>query len=289
LNTLTCQQALAAAMTLGLDRLDSQLLLLHVLGKPASDRAWLVAHDADTLLVQDAEKFRQLSLRRAAGEPLAYIVGYKEFFGFSLQVDNRVLVPRPDTETLVEWALERLAQSEIPGSGRALDLGTGSGAIALALKKNCPALEVWAVDASADALAVAQVNADQLQLAIHFVHGSWLENVSQHFHLIVSNPPYVADADPHLPDLRHEPLQALTAGQDGLSDIREIIQQAPDKLHAQGWLLLEHGYDQAQSVRDLLVLNGFEAVQSRTDLAGISRCSGGFWPGRASRPIQTAG
>lgn len=276
-------------MTLGLDRLDAQLLLLHVLGKPASERAWLLAHDGDALPETAAEKFRQLSLRRVAGEPLAYVVGHKEFFGLSLQVDARVLVPRPDTETLVEWALDQLSQSGMPGSVRALDLGTGSGAIALALKKNCPALDVWAVDASADALAVARANAAQLQLAIHFIHGSWLNNVRKHFHLIVSNPPYVADSDPHLAALRNEPLQALTAGQDGLRDIREIIQQAPDKLHAQGWLLLEHGYNQAQSVCDLLVQNGFDAVQSRTDLAGVSRCSGGRWSGRVSRLVQTAG
>lgn len=289
MNTLTCTQALAAAQAEGLERLDAQLLLLHALGRPGSARAWLLAHDTDTLPDDAAQRFRQLSRRRASGEPLAYLVGSKEFFGLDLQVDARVLVPRPDTETLVNWALQCLAQADIPASAQVLDLGTGSGAIALALKKSRPALEVTAVDASADALAVARANARQHRLPIHFVHGSWLENVSGHFHVIASNPPYVAEADPHLAALAHEPLQALAAGRDGLSDIRQIIEQAPEHLHPQGWLLLEHGYDQAQAVCGLLGQNGFAEVQSRPDLAGITRCSGGRWPGRAGNTGQTAG
>lgn len=288
LNTLTCRQALSTAQTLGLERLDAQLLLLHALGKPGSDRAWLLAHDTDALPDEVAQQFRQLSLRRASGEPLAYITGSKEFFGLNLQVDARVLVPRPDTETLVNWALQCLAEAGMPASAQVLDLGTGSGAIALALKKNLPALEVTAVDASADALAVASANAQQHQLPIHFMQGSWLEDVSGHFHLIVSNPPYVADADPHLSALTHEPLQALAAGQDGLSDLRQIVEQAPGHLHPQGWLLLEHGYDQAEAVCLLLAQHGFSEVQSRVDLAGITRCSGGRWPGHADLQ-QTAG
>ncbi len=289
MNILSCAQALTAARTLGLERLDAQLLLLHALGKPGADRAWLLTHDTTPLPQEAAQCFRELSLRRAAGEPLAYLVGSKEFFGLALQVDGRVLVPRPDTETLVEWALQ-LAQADMPASARVLDLGTGSGAIALALKKTRPALDVTAVDASSDALAVAAGNAQQHQLPVHFLQSDWFGNVSGHFHLIVSNPPYVADADPHLPALRHEPLQALTAGKDGLSDLRQIIEQAPAYLQPQGWLLLEHGYDQARAVCALLEQRGFAEVQSRADLAGITRCSGGRWPGPdLGTGSQTAG
>lgn len=277
-STLTCAQALTAARTLGLERLDAQLLLLHTLGKAGTDRAWLLTHDTAPLSQEAARCFRELSLRRAAGEPLAYLVGSKEFFGLALQVDGRVLVPRPDTETLVEWALQQLAQADMPASAQVLDLGTGSGAIALALKKTRPALDVTAVDASSDALAVAAANAQQHQLPVHFLQSHWFDKVSGRFHLIVSNPPYVADADPHLPALRHEPLQALTAGKDGLSDLRQIIEQAPAHLQPEGWLLLEHGYDQAHAVCALLQQRGFADVQSRADLAGTTRCSGGRWP-----------
>ncbi|OOG41292.1 peptide chain release factor N(5)-glutamine methyltransferase [Polaromonas sp. A23] len=281
-------QALAAAQTLGLDRLDAQLLLLHVLGKAGADRAWLLAHDGDLLPDELAQQYRQLSLRRAAGEPLAYIVGSKEFFGMTLQVDARVLVPRPDTETLVEWALQQLASKDMPASARVLDLGTGSGAIALALKKTRPDLDVTAVDASAEALAVARANSGKHGLPIHFILGNWFENVSGHFNLIVSNPPYVASIDSHLAALRHEPLEALTAGEDGLNDLRRIIEQAPAHLHPQGWLLLEHGYHQAQAVCGLLSQRGLADVQSRADLAGIARCSGGRWPGEPAGDGQTA-
>jgi release factor glutamine methyltransferase len=273
----SCAQALAAAQVLGLDRLDAQLLLLHVLGRPDSDRGWLLAHDGDALPAASAERFRTLCLRRVAGEPLAYLIGHKEFYGLKLQVDARVLVPRPDTETLVDWALKTLSGPAVPAGARVLDLGTGSGAIALALKKTRPALEVSAVDASAAALAVARGNADRLDLAVHFIEGNWLENVSEHFHLIVSNPPYVAQGDRHLSALGHEPLSALAAGPDGLDDLRTIIAQAPAHLLAQGWLLLEHGYDQAAAVRSLLAARGFSEVQSRNDLAGVERCSGGCW------------
>jgi release factor glutamine methyltransferase len=275
----TLSQALAAAQARGLDRLDAQLLLLHVLGRPDSDRGWLLAHDGDGLPTGAADRFRALSLRRAAGEPLAYIVGSKDFYGLQLQVDGRVLVPRPDTETLVDWALEALSGPGMPAGARVLDLGTGSGAIALALKKTRPALDLGAVDASTGALAVARANAVQLGLDVRFTGGSWLENVSGHFHLIASNPPYVAEGDSHLAALAHEPQNALIAGPDGLDDIRTIIAQAPAHLHPQAWLLLEHGYDQAAAVRGLLAARGFAEVQSRSDLAGVERCSGGCWPG----------
>jgi release factor glutamine methyltransferase len=285
----TCAQALSAAQTLGLERLDAQLLLLHALGKPASGRAWLTAHDLDTLPAALAEKFQALSLRRAGGEPLAYIVGSQEFFGLKLAVDARVLIPRPDTETLVEWALQCLTEAGLPSSPQVLDLGTGSGAIALALKKTMPALEVTAVDASAAALEVARANAGALQLEVAFVESNWFENVSNNFHLIASNPPYVANADPHLSALSHEPLSALTAGTDGLADLRQIIAEAPACLYPGAWLLLEHGHDQAQAVCRLLQETGFTEVQSRRDLAGIQRCSGGRYPGRTDRQGQTAG
>jgi len=288
LPTLNCAQALAAAQALGLDRLDAQLLLLHTLGRPDSDRGWLLAHDGDVLPGETAERFRGLCLRRVAGEPLAYLVGSKAFYGLQLQVDARVLVPRPDTETLVDWALETLSLPGLPAGARVLDLGTGSGAIALALKKTRPALDVGAVDASAAALAGARGNAHRLGLTVQFTEGSWLNNVSGYFHLIVSNPPYVAEGDAHLPALSHEPQNALTAGPDGLDDIRTIIAQAPVHLHTRGWLLLEHGYDQAEAVRGLLLAQGFDQVQSRTDLAGTDRCSGGCWPG-VGKPHQSAG
>ncbi|MEO5660871.1 MAG: peptide chain release factor N(5)-glutamine methyltransferase [Polaromonas sp.] len=282
MNLPSCTQALAAAQILGLDRLDAQLLLLHALDKPAAARGWLLAHDGDELTQEVADLFRALSLRRAAGEPLAYLVGSKEFFGLPLRVDARVLVPRPDTETLVDWSLALLQLPGLPPVLKILDLGTGSGAIALAIAHSlqaagCQAV-VTAVDASADALDVARNNAARLGLTVKFIESCWLQQVNASFHLIASNPPYIASADPHLAALVHEPLQALTAGADGLDDIRQIIEQAPAHLLRGGWLLLEHGYDQAVQVRQLLAKRGFEHVQSRLDLAGIERCSGGQWP-----------
>ena len=279
--------ALSTLQAQGLERVDAQLLLLHLLGKPAHARAWLLAHDTDPIDGVALQQLDALVRRRQQGEPLAYITGHKEFFGLDLQVDARVLVPRPDTETLVEWALEVLPSAPAPGSqalGTApgsppalavLDLGTGSGAIALALKATRPALQVSAIDDSEDALAVARANALRLQLDVHFQHGSWLDGVSARFQAIVANPPYIAAQDRHLPALSHEPLQALTSGPDGLRDIRHIISQAPNRLHPGGWLLLEHGYDQAAAVRALLTAAGFKDVQSRRDLSGIERCSGG--------------
>lgn len=269
---MTLAQALAAAAALGLDRLDAQLLLLHVLDRPAADRAWLLAHDGEELAPADAQAYQQLCARRVAGEPLAYIVGRKEFFGLELQVDPRVLIPRPDTETLVEWALELLA----PGPGPSvIDLGTGSGAIALAIKKSRPDAVVEAVDASAGALEVAAGNAQRLGLDLTFHLASWLTGTTARYDVIAGNPPYVAEADSHLPALAHEPLSALAAGPDGLDDIRAIVAQARDHLKPGGWLLLEHGWDQAAAVRGLLQAAGFAAVASRRDLAGIERCSGG--------------
>jgi release factor glutamine methyltransferase len=278
---LCIAQAIATAVATGLDRLDAQLLLLHVLGKPAHGRAWLLAHDTDVLSPTQRATFDACVQRRAAGEPLAYITGHKEFYGLDLRVDARVLVPRPDTETLVDWALEVLAPTTDQltlADTTVLDLGTGSGAIALALKATRPDLTVRAIDYSDDALAVARANAQHLQLDVQFQQGSWLAGVAGKFQAIVSNPPYIAAQDQHLSALTHEPLQALASGNDGLDDLRQIITQAPACLLAGGWLLLEHGYDQAAAVRALLRAAGFRHVQSRQDLSGIERCSGGQRP-----------
>jgi release factor glutamine methyltransferase len=270
----TVAQALTAAVALGIDRLDAQLLLLHALGRAPHDRAWLLAHDTDALSDATWAALAPRLSRRLTGEPVAYLLGEKEFHGLHLQVDARVLVPRPDTETLVDWALQCLVGHESP---RVLDLGTGSGAIALALQHARPDAQVDAVDASADALAVAQANAQRLGLLVRFAEASWLDGAASGYTVIASNPPYIAANDPHLPALRHEPSAALVAGADGLDDIRQIVRNAPAHLAEGGWLLLEHGHDQAVAVRQLLETRGFAEVQSRDDLAGIQRCSGGIW------------
>jgi release factor glutamine methyltransferase len=290
----TIAQSLTWAQARGLDRLDAQLLVLHALGRAGFERAWLLAHDSDAMPNTALAALQAAVLRRTAGEPLAYITGHKEFYGLDLMVDARVLVPRPDTETLVDWALEVLANSppvsadpataNDPPHHHVLDLGTGSGAIALALKHSRPVLVVSAVDFSADALAVAQANAQRLHLTVQFTQGNWLDSLARRFNLIASNPPYIAAQDPHLAALTHEPLQALTSGTDGLDAIRTIITQAPAHLLPHGWLLLEHGYDQAQAVRALLTQAGFADVQSRRDLAGIERCSGARLPRALAGP-----
>ena len=271
---MTLAEALAAAAVLGLDRLDGQLLLLHALGRGSDERAWLLAHDADELAQRSRLNFIGLCARRAAGEPLAYVTGHREFFGLDLRVDPRVLVPRPDTETLVEWALEVIRNRPAPS---VIDLGTGSGAIALAIKRHRADARVTATDTSAGALEVAAANALSLGVHIEFRELSWLAGSGTRFDLIVSNPPYIATRDEHLAALAHEPQGALVAGPDGLDDVRAIIGQAPARLAAGGWLLLEHGYDQADAVRALLAGAGFQEIGSRPDLAGIPRCSGGLW------------
>ncbi len=265
-------------MQSGLDRLDAQLLMLHALGRTQTDRAWLVTHDDEDAECDCSPTFSDFCQRRIAGEPLAYIVGSKPFFGLDLQVDHRVLVPRPDTETLVEWALS------FDTAHSALDMGTGSGAIALALKSIRPDWHVTALDASSDALAVAQNNAKHLNLNVNFLKSSWFDALTNSkcdakFDLIVSNPPYIVEGDWHMAALVHEPKQALTSGADGLDDIRQIVAQAPLFLTAGGWLLLEHGFDQAAAVRDLLTQRGFTQVQSKQDLAGLERCTGGQFKG----------
>ena len=269
----TLGTALRQLQTGGLPRLEAQMLLLHALGQPPQARAWLLAHDDAALPADAAARLHALATRRLAGEPMAYLTGEKHFHGLRLQVDARVLDPRDDTETLVDWALA-LLPADAPR--RVLDLGTGSGAIALAIAHARPQARVTAVDASADALTVARANAGRLGLAVTLHHGDWLAPVAgEVFDLIVSNPPYIAEGDAHLPALAHEPRSALVSGADGLDDLRRIVATAPAHLAPGGWLLLEHGWDQAAAVRALLADAGFAQVQSRRDLAGIERCSGG--------------
>ena len=277
----TLAEALRQAETRGKDhgltRLDVQRLMLHALARDPSERAWLLAHDTDPLPEPAGERFQTLLARHANSEPMGYLIGEQAFFGLNLQVDERVLVPRPDTETLVQWALELL--DILPQPPTVLDLGTGSGAIALALKLQRSTAAIHASDASESALAVARNNAERLALDITFHTGDWFDPIpGMGFHLIVSNPPYIAEGDAHLYALRHEPISALTGGPDGLTDLRRLVDGAPGRLHPRGWLLLEHGHDQAERVRSLLQARGFEAVTSRNDLAGIARCSGGRWP-----------
>lgn len=266
-------QALAEARAAGVDRLDAQLLLAHLLQRP---RAWLLAHDDTELPPASAEAFAAGLARRAAGEPLAYVLGEHVFCGLRLAVNPAVLVPRPETEGLVQWALQCLDQAP---SRQVADLGTGSGAIALALRHARADAELTATDASADALAVAQANAADLGLTLRWVQGSWWQPLAgRRFGLVVSNPPYVAADDHHLAALRHEPLGALTPGGDGLAALGEIVAGAPLHLLPGAWLLLEHGHDQGEAVRAMLRAAGFEDVQTRTDLAGLDRCSGGRQP-----------
>jgi len=275
----TVGEALAAARTLGVDRLDAQLLLARALGVP---RTWVLAH-ADTALDAAARaRFESDCARRAGGEPLAYLLGEKEFHGLRLVVDRRVLVPRPETETLVDWALDRLA--ELGAAPAVADLGTGSGAIALAVGHARPDARLCAVDASTDALAVARANGERLGITnVEWLHGDWWSALAgRRFDLALCNPPYVAGGDPHLAALRHEPALALTPGGDGLAALRAVVAGAPEHLAAGGWLLLEHGYDQAGPVTQLLLERGFDRVRTRSDLAGVARCTGGRLAARAS-------
>lgn len=261
----------------GVERLDARLLAGWVLHR---NPTWVLTHGDHRPAPAEQAAWETALARRLAGEPLAYIVGHREFHGLSLQVDRRVLVPRPETEGLVDWALTLLDRPLDPagpdGSARrVVDLGTGSGAIALALKRHRPALDVTASDASTDALDCARENARRLGLPITWRSGSWWQaHGGDRFHIALSNPPYIRPGDPHLAALVHEPAGALIGGSDGLDDLRQITRDARTHLEPGGWLLLEHGHDQGPAVAALLTAGGLEAVVTRQDLAGLPRWSG---------------
>ncbi len=251
-------------------RLEAQILFAHALGV---NRAWLIGHDRDVPTA--APVIEALLRRRLAGEPVAYLLGEREFYGRTFRVTPDVLIPRPDTELLVELALEHLPQQ---ATRTLLDVGVGSGAVAVSLALERPLCRACGVDLSAAALEVARANARGLQADVEFLVGDGFNALSgRRFDLIVSNPPYIAASDPHLNqgDLRFEPRLALVAGSDGLDLIRRLVGEAPMHLETDGWLLLEHGWDQAGVVRDLLRGGGFASVFSAKDLAGHERVSGG--------------
>jgi release factor glutamine methyltransferase len=256
----------------GLPPLEARMLLERVLGKT---RAWLIAHADEAASAETEQAFAALAARRRAGDPIAYILGEREFYGLDFKVAPAVLIPRTETELLLELALAR-----IPGNtaARVLDLGTGSGAIAVALAKERPQARLTAVDVDYAALSVARANAKRHGVGVRFFCGDWFGALSgEVFDLIVSNPPYVAAEDPHLAmgDLRFEPKRALVGGDDGLDCIRAIVANAGSHLGPGAWLLFEHGYDQAEACRAQLEAAGYRQVQTWPDLAGIPRVSGG--------------
>jgi release factor glutamine methyltransferase len=254
---------------------EARLLLCHLLGR---NTAWLEAHRDEALEEPVASRFSAWVQRRQEGEPVAYLLGLREFYGRDFAVSPAVLIPRPETELLVELALQKMAECSQP---RILDLGTGSGCLAITLALECPTAQVTAVDASAAALAVATENARQLGADVCFVESDWYAALaardSERFDLIVANPPYIAPGDPHLSqgDLRFEPASALAAADSGLADLRRIAAGAPDHLAPGAWLLCEHGYDQAEAMVNLLTVAGFNVIEQHRDLAGIIRVSGG--------------
>jgi release factor glutamine methyltransferase len=256
-----------------LDPVDNRILLCHALG---ISRTALITQSERLLTQDEASVLSALIERRLAGEPVAYIIGKREFYGLDFTVGPAVLIPRPDTELLVELALERL-----PPRARVLDMGTGSGAIAVAIAHARQDAQVTALDVSADALDVARRNATMNGAAVRFLHSDWYGAVAgETFDMIVSNPPYIAVGDRHLAegDLRFEPTGALTDHADGLAALRTISAGAPAHLVPQGWLLMEHGYDQSAAVQALLNGHGYTEVQSWHDLAGIARVTGGRTP-----------
>lgn len=290
----TLHEALLGFKSSSLTPLEAQLLMLHALGRESHERAWLLTHGDDVLSPEALERFQGYAQQRVDHVPLSYITGHKEFYGLNLRIDARVLDPRADTETLVDWALSLLKQHPLAVGAKpleVLDLGTGSGAIALAIKANTSHCSVWAIDSSQDALDVANMNATQLGLELHCFKSHWFEawsapsvtnsapkaNLPDLFDLIVSNPPYIAPDDPHLASLMHEPLRALVAQELGMQDLREICTHAKAHLKPGAWLILEHGHDQSQGVQKMLLELGYAHPQSRCDLAGIERCTGAQW------------
>lgn len=269
---MTIAAALAEAQH-AIGRLEARVLLRHVLQR---DEAWLIAHDDEQLTVPQTAAYGALIARRAAGEPVAYLTGKREFYGRGFAVTPAVLIPRPETELLVELALQRLPAD---GGGRVLDLGAGSGCIGVSIAAERPQTQVTLVDASAAALDVARNNAQRwAPLNTTLLSGDWYDAIGKaRYDLIAANPPYVADGDAHLQqgDLRFEPQSALVAGADGLADIRRIVAGAPAHLLPGGWLICEHGHDQAGACTALLQQSGFINVFTARDLAGIHRVSGG--------------
>ena len=260
---MTIEQVLRAS---GIDAREARLLLAAATGR---SEASVLAHPEKSLLEQEKNQFAEMTARRAAGEPIAYILGHKEFYGLELTVNSAVLIPRPETELLVDLALDR-------NPGSVLDVGTGSGAIALAIKRHRPDARVVATDASAAALEVARRNAARFNLEVELRHGRWFEPVAgERFEAIISNPPYVVVGDPHLAALPYEPRLALLGGADGLDGFRVLAREAPAHLLPGGWLLVEHGEGQHEAVRGLLEAAGLETTASWPDLAGIPRVSGG--------------
>ncbi len=274
--------ALGDARALGVASLDAQLLLARVL---ATTRTGVIANDDRVLGDEEMRVWSDWLARRASGEPVAYLLGEKEFSGLVLAVRAGVLVPRPETELIVDWAASLLDAR--PAGATVLDLGTGSGAIALALKRRSAQARVTAVDASRVALEVARANAARLGLDVEFLAGSWWDAVAaRRFDLVVANPPYVAAGDPHLAALRHEPVEALVSGPDGLDALTTIARSADQHLEHDGWLLLEHGFDQGAAVRALLVAAGLRLVTTHRDLAGRERVTAGRRTGPATNVLS---
>ena len=261
-----------------LARLELEVALCHALD---CSRAHLLSHPEQQLTFAELKQLSHWTHQLRNHIPLAYLTGEQEFWGLSLSIDARVLVPRPDTEILVECALECLPDAPASTQARALqalDLGTGSGAIALAIAQERCDVDIHACDISAECLAVAEVNSRALGLPISLRLSDWFERIDQRFHVIVANPPYIDSADPHLSQLQAEPRAALVAQNHGLADLQAIIERAPAHLHRDGWLLLEHGYDQGMATRELLTNRGFEQVGTRRDLGGNERVSWGQLP-----------
>lgn len=268
------EEALSAATSqiTGSDspRLDAELLLRHVTGLDATG---LITRNTQELTEDQLHQYTTLVDRRVSGEPVAHITGEREFWSLPLKVDQHTLIPRPDTELLVELALELIKEHSLD---TVIDLGTGSGAIAIAIKKECPRCEISATDYSLEALLTAQQNANRHRLEIRLVQSRWFDQLGAgKYDLIISNPPYIAENDPHLQqgDVRFEPASALISGADGLDDIHEIVRWAPTHLNDNGWLLLEHGYQQAARVRAIMATQNFSHIETRQDLAGNDRAT----------------